>query len=147
MDRKVHDTLLKWKSSSGRALVLEGPRQTGKTFIMKEFSKSYHVCERGCGRGELHITGPRIQRLQDPLLQQTEQFAENGLRDIIQRTSYRIRDEIRKNEDIQIPADADLRGLQGGEGGSRSQTALWVWMDTGYSICRFSHPASSTSPA
>ena len=42
MDRKVHDTLLKWKSSSGRALVLEGPRQTGKTFIMKEFSKSYH---------------------------------------------------------------------------------------------------------
>ena len=25
-------------------------------------------------------------------------------------------DEIRKNEDIQIPADADLRGLQGGEG-------------------------------
>ena len=42
MDRKVHDTLLKWKSSSGRALVLEGPRQTGKNFIMKEFSKSYH---------------------------------------------------------------------------------------------------------
>ncbi|WP_400218758.1 hypothetical protein [Methanomethylophilus alvi] len=83
---------------------------------MKEFSKSYHVCERGCGRGELHITDPRIQRLQDPLLQQTEQFAENGLRDIIQRTSYRIRDEIRKNKDIQIPADADLRGLQGGEG-------------------------------
>ena len=24
---------------------MEGPRQTGKTFIMKEFSKSYHVCE------------------------------------------------------------------------------------------------------
>ena len=42
MDRKVYDTLLKWKSSSERALVLEGPRQTGKTFIMKEFSKLYH---------------------------------------------------------------------------------------------------------
>lgn len=32
-------------------------------------------------------------------------------------------------------------------GGSKSQTALWVRTNTGYSICRFSHPTSSTSPA
>lgn len=32
------------------------------------------------------------------------------------------------------------------ERGSKSQTALWVRTNTGYSICRFSHPASSTSP-
>ena len=38
MRRKIYDLLLKWKSSSDRKpLVLEGARQVGKTYILKEF--------------------------------------------------------------------------------------------------------------
>ena len=45
MERKVTEILLKWKESNNRALVLEGPRQVGKTHIMKEFAKLYSCSE------------------------------------------------------------------------------------------------------
>ncbi len=45
MERKVTEILQKWKESHNRALVLEGPRQIGKTYIMKEFAKLYPCSE------------------------------------------------------------------------------------------------------
>lgn len=41
MKRKIYDSLLKWKASPDRKpLVLEGARQVGKTYILKEFGKA-----------------------------------------------------------------------------------------------------------
>ena len=41
MERKIYDSLLKWKASSTRKpLVLEGARQVGKTYILKEFGRN-----------------------------------------------------------------------------------------------------------
>lgn len=41
MKRKIYDSLLKWKHSANRKpLVLEGARQVGKTYILKEFGKN-----------------------------------------------------------------------------------------------------------
>lgn len=41
MKRKIYTSLLKWKSSPNRKpLVLEGARQVGKTYILKEFGKA-----------------------------------------------------------------------------------------------------------
>lgn len=41
MKRRVYGALLKWKNSHGRKpLVLEGARQVGKTFILKEFGEA-----------------------------------------------------------------------------------------------------------
>lgn len=38
MKRRIINDLVKWKNSQGRKpLVLEGARQVGKTFILKEF--------------------------------------------------------------------------------------------------------------
>jgi hypothetical protein len=40
MNRRIYDALVKWKNSIGRKpLVLEGARQVGKTFILKEFGR------------------------------------------------------------------------------------------------------------
>ena len=41
MKRKIYQSLLKWKNSSDRKpLILEGARQVGKTFILKEFGQN-----------------------------------------------------------------------------------------------------------
>ena len=41
MKRRIYGALLKWKNSHGRKpLVLEGARQVGKTFILKEFGEA-----------------------------------------------------------------------------------------------------------
>ncbi len=41
MKRKIYQSLLEWKNSSGRKpLILEGARQVGKTYILKEFGKN-----------------------------------------------------------------------------------------------------------
>ena len=41
MKRKIYQSLLKWKSSPDRKpLILEGARQVGKTFILKEFGQN-----------------------------------------------------------------------------------------------------------
>ena len=38
MERRIYEKLLKWKNSRDRKpLILEGARQTGKTWILKEF--------------------------------------------------------------------------------------------------------------
>ena len=40
MKRKLYDSLIKWKNSSNRKpLILEGARQVGKTWLLKEFGK------------------------------------------------------------------------------------------------------------
>ncbi len=41
MKRKAYDSMLAWKEDHSTALLLRGPRQTGKTYLMKEFSKEY----------------------------------------------------------------------------------------------------------
>ena len=41
MKRKAYDEMMKWKANHNTALLLRGPRQTGKTFLMKLFSKEY----------------------------------------------------------------------------------------------------------
>jgi hypothetical protein len=41
MKRDIYPKLLKWQSSSRRKpLLLQGARQTGKTFILKEFGRN-----------------------------------------------------------------------------------------------------------
>lgn len=41
MKRKIYQSLLKWKNSPDRKpLILEGARQVGKTFILKEFGQN-----------------------------------------------------------------------------------------------------------
>jgi predicted AAA+ superfamily ATPase len=45
MDRNLYDELLKWKKSPTRKpLILDGARQVGKTFLIKEMfaKKEYH---------------------------------------------------------------------------------------------------------
>lgn len=40
MERKIYDELIKWKNSDSRKpLSLIGARQTGKTYIIREFAK------------------------------------------------------------------------------------------------------------
>lgn len=41
MKRKAYDDMLAWKKDHSTALLLRGPRQTGKTYLMQEFSKEY----------------------------------------------------------------------------------------------------------
>ena len=41
MKRKAYGEMMKWKTDHKTALLLRGPRQTGKTYLMKEFSKEY----------------------------------------------------------------------------------------------------------
>ena len=42
LKRKILDELMKWKQSTNkRALLIEGARQVGKTFIVREFGKTY----------------------------------------------------------------------------------------------------------
>ena len=41
MRRKAYDEMVKWKANHKTALLLRGPRQTGKTYLMKLFSKEY----------------------------------------------------------------------------------------------------------
>lgn len=41
MRRKAYDEMLKWKKEHKTALLLRGPRQTGKTYLMKQFSEEY----------------------------------------------------------------------------------------------------------
>lgn len=42
MERLLISQLLKWKNSHGRkALILEGARQVGKTWLLKEFGRKY----------------------------------------------------------------------------------------------------------
>jgi hypothetical protein len=41
MKRKVYDEMMKWKANHKTALLLRGPLQTGKTYLMKLFSKEY----------------------------------------------------------------------------------------------------------
>ena len=42
MERLLISQLLKWKESHGRKpLVLEGARQVGKTWLLKEFGRKY----------------------------------------------------------------------------------------------------------
>ena len=43
MERKLMQELIKWKDSKGRKpLLLEGARQVGKTWLLKEFGKRYY---------------------------------------------------------------------------------------------------------
>lgn len=56
MERLLISQLLKWKESSGRKpLVLEGARQVGKTWLLKEFGKKYFkdVCYINFERSEV----------------------------------------------------------------------------------------------
>jgi predicted AAA+ superfamily ATPase len=42
MKRKISDLLIKWKNSLGRMpLILNGARQVGKTYILKEFASAH----------------------------------------------------------------------------------------------------------
>jgi len=42
MERKLMSELLKWKDKSNRKpLLLEGARQVGKTYLLKDFGKRY----------------------------------------------------------------------------------------------------------
>ncbi len=41
MRRKIDSVLSEWRSTPGQALVLEGPRQVGKTYAMKNLAKAY----------------------------------------------------------------------------------------------------------
>ena len=42
MERKLMSELLKWKDKNGRKpLLLEGARQVGKTYLLKDFGKRY----------------------------------------------------------------------------------------------------------
>jgi len=42
MERELMNQLVQWKNDSNRKpLVLKGCRQTGKTWLMKEFGKRY----------------------------------------------------------------------------------------------------------
>ena len=41
MKRKLYEVLKSWKGTPEKALLLRGPRQTGKTYLMKEFAKEY----------------------------------------------------------------------------------------------------------
>lgn len=42
LKRSILDDLIKWKSRDHKPLILEGLRQTGKTFIVKEFGKQFY---------------------------------------------------------------------------------------------------------
>ena len=43
LKRKMYDELLEWKSRNGhKSLLIRGQRQTGKTYIVEEFAKSYN---------------------------------------------------------------------------------------------------------
>ena len=43
MERNALNVLIKWKNDARRKpLVLKGARQTGKTWLMKEFGRLYH---------------------------------------------------------------------------------------------------------
>ena len=39
MKRKLYEVLKSWKGTPEKALLMRGPRQTGKTYLMKEFDK------------------------------------------------------------------------------------------------------------
>lgn len=40
--RKIYDDLMEWRSRPGhKPLLLRGQRQVGKTFILREFARSY----------------------------------------------------------------------------------------------------------
>ncbi len=42
LKRKMYDELLEWKSREGhKSLLIRGQRQTGKTYIVEEFAKTY----------------------------------------------------------------------------------------------------------
>ena len=41
LKRKVYDDILEWnKSSENKVLLIDGPRQVGKSFIIREFGKN-----------------------------------------------------------------------------------------------------------
>lgn len=41
MDRKIYSRLLEWKKNNGRtALLIEGARRVGKSFIVEEFGRN-----------------------------------------------------------------------------------------------------------
>ena len=43
MKRKITDQLIRWKNSSDRKpMILNGARQVGKTFILREFGKEHY---------------------------------------------------------------------------------------------------------
>ncbi|MBP0978140.1 MAG: AAA family ATPase, partial [Oscillospiraceae bacterium] len=43
MKRKITDQLIRWKNSSDRKpMILNGARQVGKTFILREFDKEHY---------------------------------------------------------------------------------------------------------
>ena len=48
MKRKIYSKLIEWKKSpSHKPLILNGVRQCGKTYIMKEFGKKLEVYSNG----------------------------------------------------------------------------------------------------
>ena len=60
MKRKIYTQLLEWKQSTGRKpLIIEGARQVGKTWLMKEFGRreykncAYANCDNEPRMGEL----------------------------------------------------------------------------------------------
>jgi len=58
---------MKWKSSSRRKpLLLQGARQTGKTFILKEFGRSEYRHTAYCNFEEVPALGAFFQRDLDP---------------------------------------------------------------------------------
>ena len=43
MERKAKEDLLNWKNThDGKPLIIYGPRQVGKTYLVREFAKRYY---------------------------------------------------------------------------------------------------------
>jgi uncharacterized protein len=67
MKRDIYAQLLNWKSSSRRkSLLLQGARQTGKTFILKEFGRTEYRNTAYCNFEEDPALGKFFQRDLDP---------------------------------------------------------------------------------
>jgi len=67
MKRDIYAQLMKWKSSSRRKpLLLQGARQTGKTFILKAFGRSEYRHTAYCNFEEDPALGAFFQRDLDP---------------------------------------------------------------------------------
>ena len=56
MKRSIEEKLLEWKNKRDRKpLILNGARQVGKTYILREFGSSYRLSEKNFGMGENNV--------------------------------------------------------------------------------------------